>query len=115
MLIAGFDGICLNSELEELIVNSRIGGLILFERNFKDPDQLIRLISELHSLAMSCPASVPLFISVDQEGGRVSRLKAPLSAFPQPSCLGKARSELLARRFGLALGQEMHLAGIKLV
>ena len=115
MLIAGFDGICLNSELEKLIVNSRIGGLILFERNFEDPDQLIRLISELQSLAMSCPASVPLFISVDQEGGRVARLKDPFSAFPEPSCLGRARSELLAQRFGLALGQEMQAVGINMV
>ena len=73
MFIAGFDGICLNSKLEKLIVSSGIGGLILFERNFKDPDQLIKLISELQSLAMSS-ASVPLFISVDQEGGRVARL-----------------------------------------
>ena len=115
MLITGFDGICLNSELEQLIVNSRIGGLILFERNFESPGQLIRLISELQSLAMSCPASVPLFISVDQEGGRVARLKSPFSIFPQPSCLGRARSESLAQRFGLALGQEMQAVGINMV
>ncbi|SVD24120.1 uncharacterized protein METZ01_LOCUS376974, partial [marine metagenome] len=88
MIIAGFDGTYINSDLEELIINRRVGGLILFERNFENLDQLLRLISELQSLAMSCPASVPLFISVDQEGGRVSRLKAPFSAFPQPSCLG---------------------------
>ena len=114
MLIAGFDGTCLNSKLEKLIVNSGIGGLILFERNFKDPDQLIELISELQSLAMSS-ASVPLFISVDQEGGRVARLKSPFSAFPQPSCLGRARSESLAKRFGLALGREMQAVGINMV
>ena len=114
MFIAGFDGTCLNSKLEKLIVNSGIGGLILFERNFKDPDQLIELISELQSLAMSS-ASVPLFISVDQEGGRVARLKSPFSAFPQPSCLGRARSESLAKRFGLALGREMHAVGINMV
>ena len=92
-----------------------LGGLFLFERNFKNLDQLTKLISELQSLAMSCPASAPLFISVDQEGGRVSRLKAPFSAFPQADCLGKARSESLARRFGLALGQEMCSGGINMV
>jgi len=115
MLIAGFDGTNINSDLEELIVDRRVGGLILFERNFENLDQLIRLINELQLLAMSCPASVPLFVSVDQEGGRVSRLKAPFSEFPQPGCLGKARSELLARRFGLALGQEMDSVGINMV
>ena len=115
MIITGFGGASLDSELEELIVNSRIGGLILFERNFKNPEQLIRLIDDLQSLAMSCPASVPLFISVDQEGGRVARLKGPFSNFPQPSCLGQAQSESLARRFGLALGREMQAVGINMV
>ena len=115
MIITGFAGTCLNSELEELIVNCRIGGLILFERNFEDPDQLIGLINDLQSLAMSCPASVPLFISVDQEGGRVARLKSPFSGFPQPSCLGQAESESLAHRFGLALGREMKSVGINMV
>ena len=115
MLLTGFEGTHINSKLEELIIVRRIGGVILFERNFENPEQLNRLISELQSLAMSCPASVPLFISVDQEGGRVSRLKAPFSAFPYPSCLGKARSDQLARRFGLALGQEMFSVGINML
>ncbi|MBT3517145.1 MAG: beta-N-acetylhexosaminidase [Nitrospina sp.] len=115
MIITGFGGTCLNSELEELIVKSKIGGIILFERNFEEPDQLITLINDLQSLAKSCPASVPLFISVDQEGGRVARLKSPFSDFPQPSCLGHARSESLAHRFGLALGREMQAVGINMV
>jgi len=115
MIITGFGGTSLDAELEELIVNSGIGGLILFERNFENPEQLIRLIDDLQSLAMSCPASVPLFISVDQEGGRVARLRGPFSNFPQPSCLGQAQSESLARRFGLALGQEMQAVGINMV
>jgi len=115
MIITGFDGTSLNSELEELIVDYRVGGVILFERNFEDPDQLIRLISDLQSLAISCPVSVPLFISVDQEGGRVARLKSPFSNFPQPSCLGRAQSESLAHRFGLALGREMKSVGINMV
>ena len=115
MIITGFGGTSLDSELEELIVNSRIGGLILFERNFESPEQLIRLIDDLQSLAMSCPASAPLFISVDQEGGRVARLKGPFSNFPQPSCLGQAQSESLAHRFGLALGREMQAVGVNVV
>jgi len=53
MIITGFGGASLDSELEELIVNSRIGGLILFERNFENPEQLIRLVDDLQSLAMS--------------------------------------------------------------
>lgn len=112
MMVTGFPGTCLNPEIENLIVNHHIGGLILFERNFDNPEQLTRLIRDLQQLALSTKASTPLFISVDQEGGRVSRLKPPFTKFPDPCCLGVARSESLAKRFGLALGREMRAVGI---
>jgi beta-N-acetylhexosaminidase len=108
MLISGFEGTRLNGDVEELIRKYHVGGLILFERNFEDPEQLSRLIWDLQALAHSAP----LFISVDQEGGRVSRLAAPFTRFPDPCCLGKARSESLAQRFGFALGSEMRSVGI---
>lgn len=114
MMVAGFEGTTLNSQIEDLIVNHHVGGLILFERNFKNPRQLTRLIGDIQQLALSTPPFAPLFISVDQEGGRVSRLQSPFTRFPAPCCLGKARSESLARRFGLALGREMRAVGINM-
>ncbi len=112
MMVTGFPGTGLNPEVEDLIVNHHVGGLILFERNFENPKQLTRLILDLQKLALATPPHTPLFISVDQEGGRVSRLKPPFTLFPDPCCLGIARSESLARRFGLALGREMRAVGI---
>lgn len=113
-MVAGFQGTTLNAETEDLIVNHHIGGLILFERNFENPEQLTQLILDLQKLALSTPPFVPLFISVDQEGGRVSRLQPHFTRFPTPGCLGIARSESLARRFGLALGREMRAVGINM-
>jgi len=112
MMVTGFPGTDLNPDIENLIVNHHVGGLILFERNFENPKQLTRLISDLQKLALSAKMATPLFISVDQEGGRVSRLKPPFTKFPDPCCLGVARSESLAKRFGLALGLEMRAVGI---
>ena len=114
MMVAGFEGTDLNPQIEDLIVNHHVGGLILFERNFENPGQLTRMISDLQKLALSTPPFAPLFISVDQEGGRVSRLKPPFTRFPDPCCLGNARSEPLAHRFGLALGREMRAVGINM-
>ena len=113
-MVAGFEGTDLNPQIENLIVNHHVGGLILFERNFENPDQLTRMIGDLQKLALSTPPFAPLFISVDQEGGRVSRLKPPFTRFPDPCCLGNARSESLAHRFGLALGREMRAVGINM-
>ena len=113
-MVAGFPGTTLNSQTEDLIGNHHVGGLILFERNFENPEQLTRLIGDIQKFALSTPPFAPLFISVDQEGGRVSRLGAPFTLFPTPCFLGKAGSESLAQRFGLALGREMRAVGINM-
>lgn len=112
MIVSGFEGIHLNSRTEKLIAEQGIGGLILFERNFQNPKQLKSLIEDLQSLV--APNSPPLFISVDQEGGRVARLKEPFTQFPPMCCLGEADSEDLAYRFGLAMGKEMRAVGINM-
>ena len=80
MIVSGFDGTCLNSQTEKLINEQGIGGLILFERNYENPKQLKKLIEDLQ--AIKPQNSPPLFISVDQEGGRVLRLKEPFTKFP---------------------------------
>lgn len=112
MIVSGFEGTTLNTRTEELIVQQGIGGLILFERNFKNPDQLRQLINDLQSL--TAPEVPPLFISVDQEGGRVARLGAPFTQFPPMSCLGQADSNELAYRFGLGMGKELRAIGVNM-
>ncbi|MBC8284113.1 MAG: beta-N-acetylhexosaminidase [Nitrospinae bacterium] len=112
MIVSGFEGTSLNSRTEKLIAEQGIGGLILFERNFENPKQLKKLIEDLQ--AITPPNSPPLFISVDQEGGRVARLKEPFTQFPPMCCLGQANSDDLAYRFGLAMGKEMKAVGINM-
>ncbi len=114
MIVSGFEGTSLNARTEELIVEQGIGGLILFERNYKNPDQLRRLITDLQSLIANNATIPPLFISVDQEGGRVARLGEPFTQFPPMSCLGQANSDDLAYRFGLAMGREMRAVGVNM-
>ena len=114
MLIAGFEGTTLNAETEDLIVNHHVGGFILFERNYESPEQLHRLLRDMQGLAASTPCGLPLFISVDQEGGRIARLKEPFTSFPTPILLDKIRSEELAREYGRALTAELADVGINM-
>ena len=114
MIISGFEGTSLNASTEELIVQQGIGGLIIFERNYKNPDQLQQLINDLQSLMTDNPELPSLFISVDQEGGRVARLGSPFTQFPPMSCQGKANSNELAYRFGLGMGKELRAVGVNM-
>jgi beta-N-acetylhexosaminidase len=87
MLMIGFRGLDAHTEptLEADIRARRIGGVVLFSydapsaspiRNIGSPEQLRRLTSELQNMS-----AIPLFISIDQEGGRINRLK-PAYGFP---------------------------------
>ena len=114
MIMAGFEGTTLNPETEDLIRNHHVGGLILFSRNYENPEQLYTLIRDLQNVASSTSTGLPLFISVDQEGGRVARLTEPFTQYPPLCCLGHAQSEDLAYRFGLALATELMDVGINM-
>ena len=91
MLMAGLKGTSIDKDAEDLICNYKVGGFILFGRNFENPSQLSKFICELQSLAMSKGKGSPLFISVDQEGGRVARLKEPFTEYPFAGVLGIAK------------------------
>jgi beta-N-acetylhexosaminidase len=75
-LMVGFDGNGFNRDLEFLIRDLKVGGVILFSQNITHPDQLRSLCRDIQEYARSL-GQPPLFIAIDQEGGTVARLRAP--------------------------------------
>ena len=57
---------------------------------------------------------LPLWVSVDQEGGRVARLKAPFTEWPPMAALGRSGDVRLAERFARALAAELRAVGVTL-
>src|SRR5512146_190349 len=84
VIFAGFDGSAPPSPCE-LIAGVRLGGLVLFQRNVESRGQLEDLISAAQACAYD-QALAPLAVCVDQEGGRVARLReaAGFVEFPSP-------------------------------
>ena len=64
----------LPDELAAAIAKHNIGGVILFSENTQSIEQTITLNSQLQAAASKSSSKLPLFISIDQEGGRVARL-----------------------------------------
>jgi beta-N-acetylhexosaminidase len=108
--IAGFAGHSIPSDLRALAREFDLGGIILFARNVDSPDQVAEVSREAQDLARE----LPLWVSVDQEGGRVARLKAPFTTWPPMATLGRSGDEELARRFARALAAELKAVGISL-
>jgi beta-N-acetylhexosaminidase len=113
-LMVGFEGPTASADVKALIRDFAVGQVILFSRNVEDPEQTAELVRELQATARSAGHDRPLLIAVDQEGGRVARLKAPWTAWPPLRALGRAGDETMARRMGEALAAELRACGIAL-
>src|SRR5918994_1083359 len=110
LAIAGFAGHAIPAELRALAHEFDLGGIILFARNVESPEQVADVARQAQSLA----GELPLWVSVDQEGGRVARLKAPFTVWPPMATLGRSADDELARRFARALAAELKAVGISL-
>ena len=70
LLLFGFNGLEMDKNTKDLINSKHIGGVLLLGKNISNASQLTNLNSQLQS-----QAKIPLLISIDQEGGVVSRIK----------------------------------------
>jgi beta-N-acetylhexosaminidase len=113
LAIAGFAGHSIPPDLRALAREFDLGGIILFARNVESPEQVAEISREAQTL-IHPDDGIPLWVSVDQEGGRVARLKAPFTVWPPMITLGRSGDEKLAQRFATALAAELRAVGISL-
>jgi beta-N-acetylhexosaminidase len=112
--MAGIPGPYMDRDTEALIRDCNPAGIIIFSRNIMDPLQLAMLCNDLQASAMKYHG-VPLFIAVDQEGGRVARLKEPFTIFPGNEAIGNDKDPVKsAKEFALITAREMKLVGLNM-
>lgn len=111
LLFAGFESTEIPPALRAAIGAGRVGGVVLFRRNFASLAQARHLVAELHALA---PTDAPLVVAVDEEGGRVQRLREWLTPWPPMRRLGERDDPALTAALGRALGRELAELGIDL-
>ncbi len=97
----------------ERLCHPLVGGIILFTRNYTDPQQLAALTAEIH--ALRAPA---LLIAVDHEGGRVQRFREGFTRLPPMAALGRlwnsqpAAATAAAHDVGYVLAAELRAFGV---
>ena len=110
LAIAGFAGYSIPPDLRMLAREFDLGGVVLFARNVEAPEQVAEVSRDVQALA----SELPLWVSTDQEGGRVARLKRSFTVWPPMMTLGRSGDEGLAERFARALAAELRAVGISL-
>jgi len=114
-LMVDVQGTELSAEEREMLVHPLVGSVILFTRNYADPQQLAKLVADIH--AVRSPA---LVVGVDHEGGRVQRFREGFSRLPPARRIGHeydaspAAGLQLAREMGWLMAAELRAHGVDL-
>jgi beta-N-acetylhexosaminidase len=114
-ILIGLPGTGLDDTNRKLLCHPAVGGVVLFARNFSNRGQLEKLVIDIHSAR--CPR--PL-VCIDQEGGRVQRLKDGFTQLPPLGVLGSlhdtdpVKALDMAYRHGRVMATEMLACGIDL-
>lgn len=110
LITASLPGPTVTPELRSLAREFDLGAVILFKRNIEEPEQVAELAREASQLGVE----LPVWVGVDQEGGRVARLRRPFTEWPPMAVLGRLEDESLVERFTESLARELRAVGITL-
>ncbi|MFJ7827304.1 beta-N-acetylhexosaminidase [Psychrobacillus sp. NPDC096623] len=111
MIFAGIKGTIMTNETKKIISTDQVGGIILFKDNLKDAHQSVTLLNAIKE--ENTNNKVPLFLGVDEEGGRISRLPG-VTKLPTNEDLGKQNDATLSYDIGKLLGKEVSAFGFNL-
>ena len=114
-LMVGIAGLRLTQEEQEMLRHPLVGGVILFSRNYKEPEQVQNLVASIHAVKDS-----PLLVAVDQEGGRVQRFRDGFVSLPPMRQLGHIhdkdpkKAKAYAQLLGWLMAAELRAVGVDL-
>ncbi len=109
LITVGIDGYNLDDNAKDLIESKKVGGIILFKNNVNDSNQLLQLINSVKET--NSTNKTPIFISVDEEGGRVNRFPKEIKALPSNKIVGNKNDSNLAYDIGKDIGYALSSFG----
>lgn len=112
MVLVGFDGYEVNDDVRQLIEKYHTGGFILYKTNIKDSTQMLSLLNALKSA--NSANNIPLFLSVDEEGGRISRMPDALAKIPTAQRIGQVNNSNFSFKIGSVIAGELKSFGFNM-
>lgn len=109
LFIMGFNGQEVSDETAAFLTQAKIGGVILFGPNYENPEQVAELINEVQDCRVG---DLPLWISVDHEGGKVQRFRNGFTRIPEAGILAKNNSPKLLFELSEKISAELKAVGV---
>jgi beta-N-acetylhexosaminidase len=113
MMAASFGGPNVTDGLRHLILDQKVGTVLIFGDNFTDAASLGRLTAELQAIGREAGLPAPLLVAVDEEGGRVMRVHDGVAPLPSELELG-ARGPDGVRHAVADTAAGLHALGVQL-
>ena len=110
-IVVGFPGTEVDTELEELIQQYKIGNFILFKHNIVSAAQIKELCNKLQRLVLES-TGYPAFITIDQEGGMVTRLEEDCVNIPGAMAIAATNNVMNAYEAGKITGEQLKTLGV---
>ena len=116
LIIFGFYGTAINENdaVYKAVKNGKVGSILLYGRNLPTQNTAANLTKMIAGFQQAAP--IPLFISIDQEGGKVNRLRPELgfSNMPSAEWLGKQNNADTTKKYADTIGSTLQRLGINL-
>jgi len=113
MMAASFGGPTITDSLRHLILDEKVGAVLVFGDNFNDAASLARLTADLQTLGRQAGLPAPLLVTLDEEGGRVMRVTDGVAALPSELELGRGGPQAVHDAVA-ATAAGLHRLGVQL-
>ncbi len=113
LVLVGLEGTAIDETSRKLVKDHHVGGFILFKDNIESVEQSVKLLNDLKEANAANP--VPLWLSIDEEGGRVTRFPEEYVKLPSSGKVGSKGDLTLTKRVGGLIAQKVAGLGLNMV
>ena len=101
-----------NEDIANLIQENKIGGVVLYRKNYHTYEEMLAYVNNIKEL--NSKNSIPIFISIDQECGRVNRMPQEILNLKSATKLANTKNVEIVKESGKIIGEMLNKTGISL-
>lgn len=101
-----------DEQIKKLIQENKIGGIILYKGNYSTYDEMLSYVNNIKKVNSN--NNIPVFISIDQEGGRVNRMPLEIEKIKNATKIAETKNVELVRESGRIIGEMLNKTGVSM-